>query len=111
MAECKVNIDGTEYYIPCDQINNLHMINGQLVNLGSSSITLKNNFALTGNTYPYITCSSNSVCRYYAQNNQTYTAVVSEPIFSGDHFYTWNYPQVITILLLILIGVRMVWKK
>lgn len=108
---CKVSIDGTEFYIPCDKVNDLIMINGQLVNLGSSSITLKHSFSITGNTYPYITCSSNSVCRVYRSNNQTYEAVTAEPIYNGDFFLTLNYDYIITILLFIILGVRLVWKK
>lgn len=111
MAACIVEIDGTDYYIPCDRIDDLHMIDGQLVNLGSSSVTLRNHFALTGTTYPYISCNSNAVCRYYSSNSQTYTAVTSEPVYTGDNFLTWNYDQVIVILLFILIGVRLLWKK
>lgn len=111
MEPCKVIIGDTEYYIPCDRVNDLHMIDGELVNLGSSSITLKNSFALTGNTYPYITCSSNAVCRYYANNTQNYYAVTSSPTYKGDVFLTFNYPYVITILLFIILGARLVWKK
>lgn len=108
---CQVEIDGTSYYVPCDRINDLELVDGELVNIGSSTITLKNSFALTGNTYPYITCSSNSVCRYYPSNNQTYYAITSEPVYDGDIFLTFNYPYIITVLLLILVGVRLVWKK
>lgn len=108
---CTVKIEGNDYYIPCDQVNNLELINGQLVNLGSSSVTLRSGFALTGNVYPYISCSSNSVCRLYRQSNQEYIAVTSAPVYQGDPFLTFNYSYVITVLLLILIGVRLVWKK
>ena len=87
------------------------MINGQLVNLGSSSVTLRNSFALTGNTFPYITCNSNAVCRYYASSTQTYEAVTGEPIYNGDLFLTLNYDYIITILLFLLLGVRLIWKK
>lgn len=111
MASCQVNIDGTDYFIPCDLIDNLHMIDGKLVNLGSSSITMKSSFAITGNTYPYIHCSSNSVCRYYPSNNQTYYAVTSAPDYEGDPFLIADYGYIICCLLILILGVRLIWKK
>lgn len=108
---CQVRIDGTTYYVPCDKVQDLELINNQLVNTGSASITLKSSFALTGNTYPYISCSSNSVCRLYRSTGQEYIAVTSAPVLLSDPFLTYKHDYLITCLLLILIGVKLIWKK
>lgn len=108
---CQVEINDTSYYIPCDRVNDLEMIDGYLVNVSSSSITLKNNFSTNSTTYPYISCSSNQVCRLYTGSQIDYQTVRSPAVYNGDLFHTLNYDFVITFLLFILLGVRLVWKK
>ena len=108
---CKVEIDGTSYYIPCDRVKDLEVIDGFLVNVSSSSVTLKNSFSTENTTYPYISCNSNQVCRLYTQSGQTWESVRSEAVYNGDYFKILDYDFVITFLLFIILGVRLVWKK
>lgn len=107
---CQVEVSGTDYYVDCDRVEDLEMINGYLVNTSSSSITLKNNYG-NGTTYPYISCSSMSAC-YLRQTQNSNSVVVTSPAnYKGDPFYVLNFNHAVVILLFFILGIKILWKR
>ena len=105
---CQVEIEGTSYYIPCDRVDDLYFTRTYLVNVSSSSITMKSVFN-TNSDYPYITCSSMSICRLREGSNNSHYITSNYKLLS-DPFLTLNYLPLIFIILFITLGVRLVWK-
>lgn len=105
-----INIDGTDYYVLDSYVQYLKYIDGHLVNLSNQSFTLKSSFA-DETYYPYIQCSSNSICRYYANRNSSYTLVSSTYTYNGDMLKVVKPDYIIMICLLFLVGIRLIWKK
>lgn len=105
---CQVDIDNQTYYIPCDRVQDLYFTGTYLVNLSSSNITMKSIFK-PDSEYPYITCSSMSICRLRTVNNNYY--ITSNYILLSDPFLTFNFLPLIFIVLFITLGVRLVWKR
>lgn len=105
---CQVEIEGTTYFIPCDRVEDLYYTGTYLVNISSSNITMKSNFN-PDNDYPYISCSSMSVCRLRTSNNNHY--ITSNYNLLSDPFMTFNFLPLIFIVLFITLGVRLVWKR
>ena len=105
---CQVDIDGTSYYIPCDRVEDLYYTGSYLVNVSSSSITMKSIFN-PDSEYPYITCSSMSICRLRSSNYNHY--ITSNYTLLSDPFLTFNFLPLIFIVLFITLGVRLVWKR
>lgn len=70
---CTVLINGDEWIIPCDRVNDLGVDSeSNLVNLTSSSLTLYKNFSeSTQSQYPRIVCNFGRVC-YYQEQAQSY---------------------------------------
>lgn len=108
---CQISISGTDYYIPCDRINDLEYIDGYLVNISSSTITMRSFFSPDNfNTYPYITCSSMNICQLRS-SNQISSYVNTNYNYSGDLFKIVNPGYVIMLLLFLILGVRIIWKR
>ena len=66
-----VNINGTDYYVAGDYVDNLKVVNNRLVNVGTSNITLYGSFRVSGDNtsgYPRISVST----MQYATYQQTY---------------------------------------
>lgn len=62
MSACKIEINNTEYYYPCDYHDSLVLVGTSLINTGSSSVTLYHDFPTYGDNssgYPRITCPAN----------------------------------------------------
>lgn len=106
---CQINIDGSDYYIPCDRIKDLDFIDGYLVNVSSSSISMKSEFNTTS-SYPYVTCSSMSVCNLRSSSNNSHY-ITSNFVYNGDPFKAFNFEFVVIFLLLLILGVKLLWKK
>lgn len=69
---CVVTINSSEYYVPCDRVDDLVVVDRRLINTSSSSITLYSEFAVYGDStsgYPRITCPSNTTAYYRSQYN------------------------------------------
>ena len=105
---CQVEIEGTTYYLPCDRVEDLYFTGTYLVNVSSSSITMKSIFN-PDSEYPYITCSSMSICRLRTSNYNNY--ITSNYTLLSDPFLTFNFLPLIFIVLFITLGVRLVWKR
>ena len=105
---CQVDIEGTSYFVPCDRVEDLYFTGSYLVNVSSSSISMKSVFN-TDSEYPYITCSSMSICRLRTSNGNHY--ITSNYNLISDPFLTFNYLPLIFIILFITLGVRLVWKR
>ena len=106
---CQINISGTDYYVPCDYVSKLDYIDGYLVNVGTSSITLKSEFS-PNTTYPNIQCSSMSVCNLRTANTIS-NPVTSNYTYSGDLFRVMNFEAVSLFVLLLILGVKLLWKR
>lgn len=104
MPGCVIEINGTEYYYPCDKKDSLEFIDNHLVNTSSSSITLYHTFPESGNTssgYPRITCPANTLAyiRQSYSSSTTSTLVVNSYEFKSSQYSFSVY------LLIVLIGV------
>lgn len=109
MGACQVTIDDTSYYIDCEKVGDLEQIDDYLVNTSSSSIILKHSFSTT-TTYPYISCSSLSVCTLRSSSSSS-VAVTSPLVYEGDPFYILNFNHVVILLLALLLGIRLLWRR
>lgn len=105
---CQVEINGNSYFIPCDRVEDLYFTGNYLVNVSSSSITMKSIFN-PNSEYPYISCSSMSICRLRDGSNNKY--ITSNYNLLSDPFLTFNFLPLIFIVLFITLGVRLVWKR
>lgn len=67
---CSININNSEYYVPCDRIEDLVVVDNRLINTSSSTINLYSDFINYGDStsgYPRITCPSNTTA--YIRNS------------------------------------------
>lgn len=110
----EVTINGTTYYLQASEFNNLVYKDGKLINISNSTITLVHSFDTT-NTYPRITCSAMSACRYYASSNVNYTTVTSPIEYSGSFnintIGTYGFYSYILLFLILILGVKLLWKR
>lgn len=108
---CKIVINGTNFYIPCDRVNDLDYLDGYLVNVSSSSLTMRSIFRPdSSNMYPYITCSAMSVCQLRSSDSQR-SYIQSNYSYSGDILRIINPTFVIMFLLFVFLGVKLLWKR
>ena len=60
---CVVNVNGTDYYAPCDRLEYIVVVGTNLINTGSGSINLYTSFPEQGNNssgYPRIVMPTNT---------------------------------------------------
>ncbi len=107
---CVITIANKDYYIECSRINDLSYINGRLVNISNSTITLVTNYDLD-TTYPRITCSSMRACGLRSSSNSDTVLVTQNFTNNNDLFSYVNYGYVIICLLFLILGVKLVWKN
>lgn len=109
-----ITIDGQDYYVQASRLNDLSYIDGKLVNTSNSTITLVSSYS-TENTYPRIVLNAMSQGRYYQRANVNYTAVTSnytvKSTFSVFQLGSLGLESAILFVLLLLLGVRMIWKR
>lgn len=111
--EIEITIDGRIYYIEASRLKDLDYIGGKLVNTSNSQINLVTSFD-TGTTYPRITCSAMSQCRYYSSYNSNYSAVTSNYTISKHSIYELGDLGILSACLYVLIlflGVKLIWKR
>lgn len=111
--EVEVIINGRTYYIEASRLKDLDYIGGKLVNTSNSSITLVTSFD-TQNTYPRISCSAMQACRYYASSNTNYSTVTSEYQITKHSVYELGDLGLMSAclyILILLLGVRLIWKR
>lgn len=106
---CQITIDGDDYYIPCDRIRDLYFDGTYLINVSSSTITMRSYFD-PDTSYPYIQCGSMGVCSLRSAYNN-YTEVRSNFSYYGDTLKIVDYSYLIFIVLFITLGVRLIWKR
>lgn len=108
---CKITIQSDDYWIPCDRIKDLHFLDGYLVNFSETSLTLRVRYS-DETVYPYISCSAFGTCTKRTASGTQYQSYVNSNFsFDGDVFKTLNYDYWILFILLILLGVRLIWKR
>ena len=103
---CVIDINGTEYYYPCDRHDDIILVGSNLVNIGSSTITLYHDFpTYQDNTsgYPRITMPSNTKAYYRASNQaNTSTLVVNSVEFKTTSYGLSIYLSIVLILCVIV---------
>lgn len=108
---CQVEINNDTYWIPCDRVNDLHYLDGYLVNLSDTSLTLRVRYA-DETVYPYISCSAFASCtKRTASGSQYQSYVTSNYEFNGDIFKTLHFEYWVLFLLFLILGVRILWKR
>lgn len=78
MGACVVEVNGNDYYVPCDRVDYIYEIDGYLINTGSSSITLYSSFPdpnVQGSGYPRITLNSNQKGTYRSSQSSTSSTI------------------------------------
>lgn len=71
---CIVEVNNNDYYIPCDRVDDLVVVDSRLINTSSSSITLYREFIQYGDNYsgyPRITCPSYTTAYYRSSSSAT----------------------------------------
>ena len=86
---CTVNINGEDWYIPCDRVNDIGLDQqGNLVVLTSSSLTLYKTFQeSTQNTYPRVACNFGRIC-YIQEQAQDYQYLRNAYLVVGNRSIT-----------------------
>lgn len=82
---CKVNINGDDYYAPCNMVDYLVVVDNRLINTYSSSITLYSDYVVyNDNTsgYPRITCPSNTTAYIRTSSGSSSYSIVNVNSFS-----------------------------
>lgn len=106
---CEVSIDDNDYLLPCDRVPHLTFIDGYLVNISSSTLTMRSSFS-PNTTYPYISCSSMSVCNLRTSYNSQTDPITSDFVNKSDFIKSSNLDYLILFTLLLTLGVRLIWK-
>lgn len=100
MSACSIKINGDSYYIACDKVDDLVVIDNYLVNTSSSTIYLYSSILdYNSNTsgYPRIQCSSMTKAVKRDSYNSSYSTV------SVSSFEVVNRKTDLSFLLMILI--------
>lgn len=100
-----ININGTDYYVPNDRIDDLYVINGYLINTSSSSITLYASLRENGDYYsgyPRITCPTFTKA-YIQQSYNSSSSTLSISTFQVEN----KHIQTEVLLLILLLGMMM----
>ena len=111
-----VFVNGYVWYLEADRYYDLQFLEGRLVNVSNSSITLVSNYQVS-NSYPRITCAAMSPCiyRYSAQSQNEY-------VYSDIRLADWQKFNINTLGIngllslilmfnILLLGVKLIWKK
>lgn len=106
---CIVTINGDDYYIPCDRVKDLYHNGEYLINVSTSTLTMRSDFQ-PDTSYPYIQCGSMGVCSLRTSYNN-YSYVTSNFTYNGDMFKIADYGLLIFCVLFITLGVRLIWKR
>lgn len=106
-----VTINGTDYYVPKESIDDLVVIGNRLVNIGNSTVYLYGNFREYNNNtsgYPRITCQSN----YYCYITSSYNAQSQTLNVSSYEIKNRSFDDVF-LMLTIVIGIlsMMLFKR
>lgn len=110
----EISLYGYIFYLPADRIRDLNFVDGKLVNISNSPITMVYQFS-DRTTYPYITCSAMRACVIQVDNY--YNQIVTERITYPNNITNMNmlgvlgYNQLIVGLLIVLIALKLLWKK
>lgn len=111
-----ITINGQSYYIEASRVYDLSFINGKLVNISNSSITLVSDFdySNSNNTYPRITCNAMSQCSIRSTYNSNSYGVTSKIVmpqrFNMNTLSLGVQNNILIGLLIILLGVKLLWK-
>lgn len=109
-----ITINGQTYYITADRLADLSYIDGKLVNVSNTSITLVHSYD-TVTTYPRISCSAMSQCTYRASQQSTAVGVTSNYTYSGDFnirtLQSSGIQSYILMFLIAILGVKLLWKR
>lgn len=98
---CSIKLNGTDYYVACDKVDDLVVIDNHLVNVGSSSLTLYPNIKNynDSSSYPNIYLPSLTSGVYRSSYNSYETITVNSFSVNNRSF------ELNSILLLVILGV------
>lgn len=104
---------GYTFYIQADRVRDLNYVDGMLVNISQSQISMVNTFSNT-TTYPYITCPSMRACNITV--DRTHSEIVTDRPTYPDKINlnmlgALGYDQLLVGLLTILVALKLLWKK
>lgn len=110
----QVTIGNNTYYLEASRIPDLAFIDGKLVNVSNSSITMVTSFDYS-TTYPRITCSGMSACILRSSSSSNYSVVTQNIQLPGKfNMNTLSDSMLSTIiigLLTVVIGLKLLWKR
>lgn len=111
-----VTINGINYYIAADRLNDLAFIDNKLVNISNSSINLVNNFEYN-NQYPRIQCNAMSQCILRSNSTSSYSLVTSNYSLANNQKFNINtlgsngFNTMFLMLLSLIVMFNLIWKK
>lgn len=109
-----ITIDGIDYYIQADRLQDLNFINNKLVNTSNSSITLVRDFAYDA-TYPRINCNAMSQCILRQSYSSNYFLVSSNYVTNKDfnllQLGQSNILSLIFYTLFMFLGFKLIFKR
>ena len=101
---CVIEINGNEYYCPCDSVDYLIVDNGYLINTSNSTVTLYSSYPdyyVNNSGYPRITCRSNTKA-YITQSYNTQGSTLQINSYEVVNRHT----PINVLLMIIMIGVN-----
>lgn len=109
-----ISINGIDYYIEADRLQDLNYIENKLVNTSNSSLTLVSAFS-DQYTYPRISCNSMQQCKLYQSNNSNYSLVYSNYSYTKDFnilsLGTNNIQSLIFYMVFMILCLRLLFKR
>lgn len=104
---------GYTFYMEADRVRDLNYVDNMLVNVSQTAISMVNTFSNT-TTYPYITCPSMRACTITV--DRTHAEIVTDRPTYPDKINInmlgdLGYNQLFTGLLLIIIALKLLYKK
>ena len=104
---------GYTFYMPADRVRDLNYIDGMLVNISNSQISMVYNFSNT-TTYPYITCPVMRACNI--TTDRTHSEIVTvRPTYPDkinlNMLGVLGYNQLLVGLLTIIVALKLLFKK
>ena len=109
---CVIDVNGTEYYYPCDKRDDIKLIDGYLINTSSSQITLYRSFPEYGDSssgYPRIVMPSNTKAYYRSSyNSGSYSTL---HVTSADFVSSQISNNFLLLVVLVGVGICQLFKR
>ena len=112
----EIIIYGYTFYIDANRIRDLAFLDGRLVNISDTSLTMANNFnSYQYTNYPRITCNAMSPCQLRVDNS--YSTLITVRYQLVDNRVNFNslgsngFNTIIIALLAIIVAIKLLFKK